>query len=715
VPSSEDQRRKFRFGPYELDESARELRKNGLSIHLQDQPWEVLRTLVERPGEVVSREDLRRRLWPDGTFVDYEQSLNKAVNKLREALCDSADRPRYVETLARRGYRFVAPVEQELPTPPQPEAPKAEPERPVEAPIPEKKPARSHARLWWAAGLVTAAILVTGLWPLPAPRARVTQLTHGGNLSGAILAVHGGRILYIAGAEAPDQTAAAVWTEFRSISTEGGEPRRERMPFLNPVYEAWLWSVDSRQGDVLISAREHDAPRGDLWLAGFDGSKPRRIGEYFVGSGYSVSPDLKTLLRSGKEGLFARPVNGGPERLLARIDWNAPSGTFWHPSGERIGFVVQKDGPSRLWEVKTDGTGMRPLLPEFQAEQYGDGTNWSPDGKRLYFVSQGEVYVRESRRWLGWMRPPRPQPLTTGSVGYGPPLEDPADPRVIYAQGWLARGEAMKLDRKTDHFEPYLGGLSADCLDYSPDGQWIAYVSFQGQELWKCRRDGSDKILLDDSLLTYLPRWSPDGKRLALAAIRKEVWGETHRIYTIDPNGGKAEPVKGVNGPGFDPNWSPDGEKLVFAPLRGEDVPKQDRHVSIVDLSTGQVQMVPGSEELFSPRWSPDGKHLVALRWDQVQPSIYDFETRHWAEVEARDFGFPSWSKDSKYVYGITWNPPRLVRIGVATRKLEEIRAINEFRLTGTKSPGVSWTPDWEAVVLADRSMSEIYRIDVDW
>ena len=112
MPGSESQARKIRFGPYELDEAARELRKNGLSIHLQDQPWEILRALLDRPGEVVSREDLRRRLWPDGTFVDYEQSLNKAVNKLREALCDSADRPRYIETVARRGtarrFQYVA-------------------------------------------------------------------------------------------------------------------------------------------------------------------------------------------------------------------------------------------------------------------------------------------------------------------------------------------------------------------------------------------------------------------------------------------------------------------------------------------------------------------------------------------------------------------------------------------------------------------------------
>jgi dipeptidyl aminopeptidase/acylaminoacyl peptidase len=282
---------------------------------------------------------------------------------------------------------------------------------------------------------------------------------------------------------------------------------------------------------------------------------------------------------------------------------------------------------------------------------------------------------------------------------------------VIYATGRVEGGGLMKLDRKTGIFEPYLGGLSADCLDYSPDGEWIAYVSYPGRELWKCRRDGSDKVLLEDGLLTYMPRWSPDGKRLAFAAHRKRVWGEPHRIYMIDPNGGKSELVKGVNGPGFDPTWSPDGRKLVFAPFHREMVQRQDQHVSIVDLETGQVQKVPGSEDMFSARWSPDGKHLAAIT--PAGPAIYDFETRRWTNVRATIFGFPKWSKDSRYVYGIV-NDRVLARIAIATRKVEEIRAINEFRLTGTMAAGVSWTPDGEAVVLADRNTSEIYRIEVE-
>jgi DNA-binding winged helix-turn-helix (wHTH) protein len=113
VPESRD--KIARFGVFELDLAAGELRKNGRKLRLQEQPFQLLAILLERAGGVVSREELRERLWPSDTFVDFDHSLNTAVNKVREALGDSASSPRYVETLARRGYRFIAPVETQPP------------------------------------------------------------------------------------------------------------------------------------------------------------------------------------------------------------------------------------------------------------------------------------------------------------------------------------------------------------------------------------------------------------------------------------------------------------------------------------------------------------------------------------------------------------------------------------------------------------------------
>src|SRR5438132_330830 len=100
-----------RFGTFEVDFRSRELRRAGVRVRLQDQPFEILTLMLERPGDVVTREELHRKLWPDGTFVDFEHSLNAAIKRLRAALGDEADNPRFVETLPRRGYRFIAPVD----------------------------------------------------------------------------------------------------------------------------------------------------------------------------------------------------------------------------------------------------------------------------------------------------------------------------------------------------------------------------------------------------------------------------------------------------------------------------------------------------------------------------------------------------------------------------------------------------------------------------
>src|ERR671938_575282 len=108
-----DAERLLRFESFELDVRSRELRKGKNRIRLQDQPFEILRMMLERPGDVVTRDELRRRLWPQGTFVDFEHSLNAAVKRLRAALGDDADNPKFVQTLPRRGYRFIGSMADE--------------------------------------------------------------------------------------------------------------------------------------------------------------------------------------------------------------------------------------------------------------------------------------------------------------------------------------------------------------------------------------------------------------------------------------------------------------------------------------------------------------------------------------------------------------------------------------------------------------------------
>src|SRR5271163_3298304 len=106
-----DRTRRARFGAFDVDLRSGEVFKHGIRLKLQDQPFQVLSLLLEHPGDVVTREELRQKLWPGDTFVDFDTGLNSAVKKLRDALCDSAEQPRYIETLPRRGYRFIAQVQ----------------------------------------------------------------------------------------------------------------------------------------------------------------------------------------------------------------------------------------------------------------------------------------------------------------------------------------------------------------------------------------------------------------------------------------------------------------------------------------------------------------------------------------------------------------------------------------------------------------------------
>jgi DNA-binding winged helix-turn-helix (wHTH) protein len=156
----------FRFGVFEVDAATGELRKQGLRIRLQEQPSQLLLMLLNHAGEVVSREEIRRKLWPPDTFVDFDSSLGTALRKLRQALGDSADNPRFIETLARRGYRFIAPVH----------GPSAIP--PVESPGPEARERRVliHKRFWVALAAVLVLVVVAGiLYKLAFEQSRTTS------------------------------------------------------------------------------------------------------------------------------------------------------------------------------------------------------------------------------------------------------------------------------------------------------------------------------------------------------------------------------------------------------------------------------------------------------------------------------------------------------------------------------------------------------------
>ena len=162
MPVVSNGNRLLQFGIFEVDLKAGELRRNGSKVRLQEQPFQVLTVLLEQPGEVVSREELRNRLWPADTFVDFDHSLNAAIRRLREALGDSADSPRFVETVARRGYRFLVPVN-------------GKPASDVLTSSTSTKPAARWVRAGLAVGAIALLVAVAFGWWLGHTRSTVSR------------------------------------------------------------------------------------------------------------------------------------------------------------------------------------------------------------------------------------------------------------------------------------------------------------------------------------------------------------------------------------------------------------------------------------------------------------------------------------------------------------------------------------------------------------
>jgi DNA-binding winged helix-turn-helix (wHTH) protein/Tol biopolymer transport system component len=671
---------------FEFNTQARELTKHGVRLKVQDQPMQILAALLEQAGQIVPREDLQRRLWPDGTFVEYEQSLNKAVNKLRDALGDSAVRPIYIETLARRGYRFVAPVEGDRTV--QPVATTPAPRRRV---VP-----------WMAAGgLVLAMALGTGYWPIDVPQVeRVVQLTNDTTLKTAFgrMVSDGNRVLYGDGAD--------VW----SVPASGGEPRKLLLPFLHGVKILADYSP-IRQLILLASAYTGKSGANELWLAGTEGEAPHKIGEVQSPIKGALSPDGERMAQCTPDGIYIQSIANGTRTKIHPMKAMSPDQPWWHPSGDRVGFLDSPDDPRkvRAWQVNDDGSHLRRIVPETEQGQ-GAGA-WSQDGKRFFYVGgEGEVFLRIQAGLLGWLRQPVVSRLTASGQFRSRPAVDPVNPRRLYAVGSVLRGETMRYDRKARRWVSFLGGFSGDRIDRSPDGQRLAYLSFPKAELHKCRIDGSGDVLLAPGVDAMNPSWSPDSGQIAFSG-RPVGSSVRFKLWLVSPGGDAAPYPAGIES-GFDTTWSRDGERILL----GKDDSAQSR-IRVLHLKTGELESIAGTERLFSPRWSPDEKQILAMEVNTGKLRILDAAKGEWRPLTDYGVGYPKWSRDGKYIYGEA-GPITVfeaVRIDVATGRREEI-ARTDFKPIGVLTAGawLGWTENWEPLTVRDLSSTQVYRIDLD-
>lgn len=701
----------IQFGLFELDVQARELRKSGIRIKLQDQPFEILTMLLERPGEIVAREDLQKRLWPGDTFVDFDLSLNSAVKKLRQALNDDSENPRFIETLYRRGYRFVGPINGSANSPESRVVERMLTEPAAVGPMSIKTPASPDSVIRGSRLLLLTGILATlGVFAvfslLPRNPARImgyTQITHDGRLKGeAGGIVTDGERLYFSEADG-DRFAIA------QVSASGGETAILPTPFAN------LGVGDiSPDGSALLVSNFKEQP-SSLWSLPLPVGSPRHITD--------LSPKSATWSRDGTALAFAKDSkvymaksDGTETRELVTARANVFNLHF-SPDGRRLRFDVYntRTASSEIWEVNRDGTGLHSLLPGWNSLLPACCGNWTRDGRYYIFQSfrQGSNNIwalREKAWWFGGRA--EPVQLTNGPLDFSSPVPS-KDGSKIFSVGSSLRDELLRFDPKIG-FVPYFANLSASDLAFSPDGEWVTYVSIPEGVLWRSRLDGSQPLQLTSSLMhAALPRWSPDGKQIVFMGRTDHT---NYRAYLISANAeGLRELVPGAE-IGFDPGWSPDGKSIVFTPGEGDSQAKSG--ISVFDLATKKLSQLPGSADFFSPRWSPDGKYIAAITRDSARLMLFELSTQRWTELEnfsIGPIGYPSWSRDGQYLYFDTTftDDPGFFRVRISDRKLEKLLSLKGMRRF--RGEFGSWTglaPDDSLLLAHDLSSQEIYALD---
>lgn len=424
---------RLRFGPFEVDLSTRELWKSGVRVKIGGQPFEILAALLERPGQLVTREQLRKRIWSEDTFVDFSHGLNAAVNKLREALCDSADDPRYIETLPRRGYRFVAQIEEVTSAPPI-----AAPSQPVVPP----QPSVSASEPAWKDPLADAQREST----VPIKRETLVQLSAAA--TAIILLAFGitGSLLHWSGSPSMDEAERSLkqLAEQSNSSSHGtshpehveptrkstaepaasddslllrlarsrseGPPRffRIRSVSENPA----ILRLDLNNGirfrsvTPIVASRDaiagpQPSPDGnklvfmagannamDIWASNSDGSSPRKLTNTGRAGTPRWSPDGRWIVfdsdgRYGRSGIYVVSVDGGPVRAVVEEESNnsVPS---WSRDGKWIYFAsnrAQDAEEDQVWKVPAEGG------EPFQITRQGGFSAYeSMDGRSLYYA-----------------------------------------------------------------------------------------------------------------------------------------------------------------------------------------------------------------------------------------------------------------------------------------------------------------------------------------
>ncbi len=704
----------YRFGMFELDPRNSELRKSGVRLKLQDQPYQVLLKLLEYRGELVSREVLRSTLWPADTFVDFETGLNTAVKRLRETLGDSADNPTFIETVPRRGYKFIAPVGISISE----ESKTLGPAGQLGTPRRKNLLKRGSVLIGVAAMVLALVGIGVALWygqPRPPTVTNVVRITNDGKAKIPMNSpVTDGVHLYFIEGE--------PWTSGSGIaqmSATGGETSWIT-PALKEVLAIYSMSPDRSELLVVKGVAVGSDNAGEVWAQPLPAGAPHRVGN-ILSTAACWTPDGTHIVYAYERAVMIVNKDGSEPRELAKVPGVARALRF-SPDGRRIRFwVIQPPEmeSGAIWEMNPDGKNLHQVFADWKESPFQCCGNWSPDGDYYYFEAgrgNGQaIWVAPERSSLFGKNTAKPSLLLSGPLRFSAPVPS-GDGKRLFVVGEERRVELFRYDLKAEHFDSYLKGLSAGPIDFSFDGKWMAYVSYPDMTLWRSRLDGSEKTELTlPPVRAYGPRWSPDGSKIVFLDV------QFHRPWKISlisaTGGGSPELLVPGNADKSesDPTWMPNGKSIVFG--KSEEIDKVRMAIYSLDLNTRTISQVPDSQELFSPRVSRNGRYICALKKGQTELMLFDTNTNHWSIVgEGEQLSYNEWSHDGKYVYmrETKGGAAEVIRVRIRDGVLEDVFSLRDFpQVTDMFAGWIGLTPDDAPLLMRDRSLQEIYALDL--
>jgi Tol biopolymer transport system component/DNA-binding winged helix-turn-helix (wHTH) protein len=690
---------RYRFGNFELNVQSGELRRNGAKLRLQDQPFLVLRKLLESAGTVVAREDIHAALWPADTFVDFDTSLNTAIKRLREVLGDSADNPVFIETVPRRGYRFLAPVQviqngghapvqfaaDRLPTP----------------------FARLRSRLI-VAGLF-GAVVVAGLVllvrsPVAVPRVLdSTQITFD-EMGKGNLHLHDGRIYF--NEQASDRVTLL------EVPAVGGTPA-----LLSSSYPGlFLVDVSADGAKLLVAPAEEKKGQFPLKIMDLPSGSLQSV-DGIVCDDAAWAPGGKIIFARDQDVFLSNADGSNQRKILSASD--AVFHMRFSPDGARLRFSVgpRTASQSTIWESQASGAGLHQILTELV--DYPDRCcgEWSPDGRYYFFETlrdgQSRIWALPERHSF-WTRSPPPVPLTTVPPNFYMGMPS-ADGKKLFVTAAEPRAELERYDASSRQFVPFLSGISAGDVEGSRDGHMLSYVRYPEQTLWRSKADGSEAAqLTGPSLRATLSHWSPDGSRIAFSGSRP---GRPWNIFLVPAAGGPADQMTSGAVSDLDPTWSPDGSTIAYGQTRAEGG-KQIVSIQLLDVASRRGTTLAGTDGICCPRWSPDGRYLLASHADYDDLLLYEFATQNWTVI-AKGLGlmgYMEWTNDSKSILFDTFlvQEPAFYRLRVSDLHLDTVVKIGDVRrYYGPFGPWTGMAPDGSPLLVRDISNEEIYSLDL--